>query len=152
MVTKYYISWEIFGQMTETLMDDINNSGKEFDGVFGIPRGGLAIALVATQRLGGKRGLPMLLNVTSDSLIVDDISDEGGTLLRYTSKYEHRDKGPKSACLFSSDWTTAVPDWYIDKKTDKGQWIVYPWEASLEQAINENMRFDEIGQLDISNL
>jgi len=128
---RTYVSWDMFGQLTEELLKKIKRDGNGFDGVFGIPRGGLPLASRVSHAFND---LPILLNPTSKSLIVDDISDEGDTLYRYISKYEHRNGRPKIGCLFSTLWTKTVPDWYVGIKNNKDNWIVYPWERTLEEA------------------
>lgn len=143
---KIYISWGVFGHMAEELISRVRADNKKFNGVYGIPRGGLALAIRASHSLN----LPVLLHPDVNSLIFDDISDKGNTLLRHIPQYaqgEPKRGKPGIACLFSSDWTTVVPDWYIDKKTDKKHWIVYPWETSSEEAERDNMIFYEIGML-----
>jgi hypoxanthine phosphoribosyltransferase len=143
---KIYVSWNVFGQMTEELISRVEQDGRRFNGVYGIPRGGLALAVRASHRLD----LPILLHPDVDSVIFDDISDKGNTLQRHVPQYtkEERRRGcPGIACLFSTPWTTVVPDWYLDAKKDEGQWLVYPWEKSEEEARREDMIFYELGML-----
>ena len=57
--------------------------GQNFQNVYGIPRGGLIIAVMLSHLLD----IPIVLSkkdVTKRSLIVDDIIDKGGTMERLT--------------------------------------------------------------------
>ena len=131
---RTYVTWDMFGQMTEQLIKMVKQGGNGFDGVFGIPRGGLPLAARVSHAFND---LPILLNPTSRSLIVDDIADQGDTLHRYISKYEHRNGRPKIACLFSTPWTSTTPDWSVAVKNNENNWIVYPWERTLKEAREE---------------
>ena len=128
---KIYLEWGWFGQLTEELVKKVRESGEQFDGVFGIPRGGAPLATRLSHALGD---LPLLMHPRSSSLIADDISDEGRTLERYVSKYEHREGRPKMACLFSTPWTQMVPDWYVAEKKNPNDWIEFPWERSEQES------------------
>lgn len=120
MVNKIKITWEKVDEMMESLSNQIKESGLTFDGIYGIPRGGLPIAVAMSHKLN----LPVLLYPTKDSLVVDDISDKGFTLERIKNK--------KIATLYSTDWTKTNPDWFIEKKQGQEDWIIFPWEAKEE--------------------
>ena len=110
------ISWDKATKMIDKLSVKIKKSGIKFDGVFGIPRGGLPLAVMISHRLD----IPVLLYPTKNTLVVDDISDNGFTLQRLKNK--------KIATLYSTDWTITKPDWFIEKKLSKDDWLVFPWE------------------------
>lgn len=116
MKNKVIVTWEHAKEMVEKLNSQIQESGIKFDGVFGIPRGGLPLAVMLSYRLE----IPLLLYPTQDTLVVDDISDNGFTLQRMKNK--------KIATLFSTDWTITKPDWFVEKKLSKDDWLVFPWE------------------------
>jgi len=110
------LSWSDFGSLVEKLVEKIKKSKEKFDGVYGIPRGGLPLAVILSHKLN----IPLILEPTENSLITDDISDTGKTL----KKTKHK----KIAALFSTDWTSMRPDFFISMKKSKGDWIVFPWE------------------------
>ena len=116
MKNKVNISWDKVDKMVEKLVKEIKDSSIEFDGVFGIPRGGLPLAVIFSHQLE----IPVLLYPTKDTLVVDDISDEGFTLQRMKNK--------KIVTLFSTDWTVTKPDWFAEKKLSKDDWLIFPWE------------------------
>ena len=115
-MNKLYISWDEVGNMIDKLAVKIKRSKIKFDGIFGIPRGGLPLAVMLSHELG----IPVLLYPTQNTLIVDDISDNGYTLQRLKNK--------RIATLYSTDWTITKPDWFIEKKKSKNDWIIFPWE------------------------
>ena len=57
-------------------------SGEGFDGIYGIPAGGLVPAVYLHYRLK----LPLMLAPTERTLVVDDIVDTGLTMSHYISK------------------------------------------------------------------
>ncbi len=114
---KIYISWDQVDKMIDHLVREIKRSGEKFDGVYGIPRGGLPLAVV----LSYKMNIPVLLYPTKNTLVVDDISDEGYTLQRMKNK--------KIATLYSTEWTITQPNWFVKMKKSKDDWLVFPWEA-----------------------
>ena len=120
-MNKIYVDWKEFGIMIDKLAEKIKASKEEFDGVYGPPRGGLPIAVVLSHSLN----LKLLLYPTKDTLVVDDISDTGRTLTSHKNK--------KIATLFSTEWTSTKPDWFIEKKLNKTDWIVFPWEEEMNE-------------------
>ena len=109
-------TWKQFNESVEKLTQKIKRSNLIFDGIYGVPRGGLPLAVALSHTLK----LPLLLNPSKDSLVVDDISDNGDTLLHMKNK--------RIATLVSTEWTISPPD-YTDKyKRNRKDWIVFPWE------------------------
>lgn len=91
-----------------------------FDGVYGIPAGGLVLAVYLHYRLK----LPLMLAPTESSLVVDDIVDTGFTMSHYISK------GNFTVALFSKVGCRWKPNIWLREKTDK--WIRFPWEGDEE--------------------
>ena len=112
-----FIRWQDFDMKVTELAKKIGQSGEKFDGIYGIPRNGLVIAVCLSHKLGQ---LPLVTYPTLDTLVVDDISDKGNTL----SSMKNR----KIATLYSTKWTTAEPDWFVEYKNSKDDWLVFPWE------------------------
>jgi uncharacterized protein len=114
---KIYISWKKLNIMVDKLVKKIKKSKVTFDGIYGIPRGGLPLAVMLSYRLD----LPVLLYPTKESLVVDDISDNGFTLERMKNK--------KIATIYSTSWTITKPTWFIEMKKSEDEWLVFPWEV-----------------------
>ena len=102
----------------DEIVEWVRNSGIEFKGIWGPPRGGLIPGVILSHKLGLKlfdepRVRPLL--------VVDDIADTGKTLKSFSylddvyivTVHYHRH-------------AKFIPDKWVLEKTD--EWIVYPWE------------------------
>ena len=89
---------------------------KNLVGVYGIPRGGLCLAVTLSHYLN----IPLLDLPQDNCLIVDDIYDSGKTLEKY--------KNYKNASYFVLI-SKKDPTWFECFLTIKtADWIVFPWE------------------------
>jgi len=121
---KVYFTWKEFDAGCRHLAKRILQSKYRFYGIYGIPRGGLIVAV----RLSHLLNLPIhmhnpILSKTNPKhvLICDDISDSGKTLIPY------KNAGYKIATLHFRNITEVEPDFfyiYIGHK----KWIIYLWE------------------------
>ena len=118
---KQYVTWE----QVETFVDFVEKTYKdvELTGVYGLPRGGLVLAVMLSHRLG----IPMLGAPCKGCLIVDDICDTGESLLHYVKNSSAFDKPLYHiVTMFYKDNTLGVkPDKYMFCKEN---WVVFPWE------------------------
>lgn len=145
MFEKLWYSWDEFAIDVEKIACAVEKSGKKFTHVYGVPRGGLLLAICLSHRLGLKlllelpdgrtRFEPMCCALRmmartpkevlqlkdSKVLIVDDIADTGRTL----RKFQWR--GFFIATLFRHPKSTAYPQVAIREKDDR--WVVFPWET-----------------------
>lgn len=143
-----YISWPEYGNLAEALAEKIRSSGKSFDLVIGIARGGIPVAMVVSDHLGVKidfinvksysgiamRTIPRILSTLTEDikdknvLLVDDLVDHGVTM-DMVKQYlaEQVPKLLETAVLFKKPWSKAEPDYYLEV-VDK--WIVFPFELS----------------------
>lgn len=114
---KEYLTWEEFDQMAIQIANEIKRKDIQFSNIYGIPRGGIILAIRLSHLL--KKDLILERNDTSKvSLIVDDISDTGRTLESF--------KDNKKVTLYYKVGSIVIPDiWIKEKKVD---WIVFPWE------------------------
>ena len=90
---------------------------KDTKGVYGIPRGGLCIAVMLSYKLN----IPLLQAPCKDCVVIDDIADTGETL------YHYKKKGYYIATMYYHKQSKIVPDFWFKEKTNK--WIVFPWEV-----------------------
>jgi len=114
------VQWNEYGELIEKLGSKIIASGKKYTGVYGVPRGGMIVAVGISHILD----IPVVCHVvqaTKRTLIVDDISDSGGTL----SQYNISDSD--TATLFIDPNTKYIPTYYVIKNVDK-IWINFPYE------------------------
>jgi len=108
------VTWD----MADRFVDSVSRICDEncFAGVYGLPRGGLPLAVWISHRAG----IPLLLAPCRNALVVDDIADTGATLLKYKGAHF-------IATMFYHRQSAVVPDfWMYEKQED---WVVFPWEV-----------------------
>jgi hypoxanthine phosphoribosyltransferase len=146
MVEFYTIGWALYGTLVSNLTRAIEKSGREFDLIVGIARGGIPVAMVISDRLGvevdiinvksytgiAKRGRPKIISTLTESvrgkrvMLVDDLVDEGETMKTVTGYLRKaKPKNLSTAVLFRKPWSRFEPDFYLET-VDK--WVVFPWE------------------------
>ena len=113
------ISWKVI----ENFVEEISNLHKKekFTGVYGLPRGGLVLAVMISNRLN----IPMLMAPSKGCIIVDDIADTGRSLEHFTINETQKNKY-FIATVYYKDWSKVIPDYYY--KIKKDEWLVFPWE------------------------
>ena len=125
MSNKVYITWEGYDSYIDSITNRVKTSDLNLGAVYGLPRGGLPIAVSLSHRLH----LPLLMDyydrkIVTDKkiLVVDDIADTGHTLKDFENKHN-------IICTFHYHEQSIIePDYWIHKKVD--DWIVYPWELN----------------------
>ena len=112
-----YFTWGEFDKSVE----QIANKCKflNFSGVYGVPRGGLCLAVALSHKLK----INLISEPIKNSLIVDDVFETGITLKTFKNI-----EGAKFFVLFSKKKPTWWNSVYILEKTD---WILFPWENKL---------------------
>ena len=91
----------------------------EFSGIYGVPRGGLCLAVALSHKLK----INLISEPIKNSLIVDDVYESGITLNRFKDI-----DGAMFFVLFSK----IKPIWWNTVHiSEKREWIVFPWEDSL---------------------
>lgn len=114
---KRFMNWGEFDDAINILVYKIQQSKVKFDGIFGIPRGGLVVAVTLSNRLN----IPLI--PSGMTLIVDDISSSGETLEKYIGNGE-----VKTATLFCKPNSKVKPDFYYKDISEK-LWVCFPWEV-----------------------
>ena len=122
MVT--YFTWEEFDKSVEYIAKKCNFL--EFSGIYGIPRGGLCLAVALSHKLK----LKLISKPIKNSLIVDDVYETGITLNSFKNI-----EGAKFFVLFSKN----KPTWWESVHiSDKSDWIVFPWENTSNLQSDRN--------------
>ena len=109
-----YFSWNEFDKS----VDQIANECKflKFSGIYGVPRGGLCLAVALSHKLK----INLISEPMKNSLIVDDIYETGITLNAFKDI-----EGATFFVLFSK----IKPTWWNTVNlSKKREWIVFPWE------------------------
>lgn len=108
-----------FNKDVTRLAAKIRRSNKSYSGIYGIPRGGIPVAMALSQKLK----LPVVSHIDDESiLIVDDLVDSGMTFKRF-SRF-----GNDYACLHYKNHTPkeCMPTYVLDCMD---RWVDYWWEA-----------------------
>ena len=118
------LGWNHFDLAVKALSNQF--SASEYSGVFGVPRGGLCLAVALSHALD----LPLLDNPTPHALIVDDVYETGRTL--------------DALRLQCPDATFAVwvskcpPQWWLAAEVvDSPEWLLFPWENADQAKADE---------------
>ena len=122
-MTRYF-TWSEFDKS----IDYISNKCKfwKISGIYGIPRGGLCIAVALSHKLNIK----LLEKPLKNSLIVDDVFETGVTLSNFKNI-----EGANFFVLVSK----SKPIWWNSVNlTDKKEWIIFPWENKNNALIDKN--------------
>ena len=109
-----YFTWSDFDKSVEQIANTC--SFKEFSGIYGVPRGGLCLAVALSHKLKIK----LISEPIKNSLIVDDVYETGLTLKTFKDI-----EGAMFFVLFSK----IKPTWWKTVNiSTKREWIVFPWE------------------------
>jgi len=138
---KTYVSYKQYEEMVDKISVWVKHMSNEIDNigaVYGLPRGGLPIAVELSHRLN----LPLLMNyydrkVVTDKkvLVVDDIADTGHTLKDFENKNN------VICTLHYHQQSIVKPDYYVEEKGDR--WIVYPWEERDSEEVQDYLKTEE---------
>ena len=109
-----YFTWEEFDKSVEYIAKKCKFL--EISGIYGIPRGGLCLAVALSHKLK----INLISEPIKNSLIVDDIYETGITLKTFKNI-----EGAMFFVLFSK----IKPTWWNTVNMAANQeWIVFPWE------------------------
>ena len=98
----------------------------EFSGIYGVPRGGLCLAVALSHKLK----INLISEPRKNSLIVDDVYETGITLNTLKNI-----EGAKFFVLFSK----VKPTWWNSVFiSEKSEWIVFPWENTKNSQSDRN--------------
>jgi len=119
-----YFTWQAFDKAVEQIANKCKDL--EFSGIYGVPRGGLCLAVALSHKLR----LNLILEPKKNSLIVDDVYETGITLKPFKDI-----EGAMFFVLFSK----SQPEWWNSVFiTKKSEWIVFPWENTLNSKSDRN--------------
>lgn len=128
MPRKYYYTWDLFEEDVKVIWEKIKLLGLDIKYVYGIPKGGLPLAV----KLANMFNVPLLTSTSQlkpslgkKVLLVDDISDTGETLrdFPFSKKFY-------TVTLFIKPKTLFVPNFNV-RVISNETWCVFPWESSL---------------------
>ena len=112
-----YFTWREFDESVEQIANKCRF--KDFSGIYGVPSGGLCLAVALSHKLK----IELISKPIKNSLIVDDVYETGLTLTTFKDI-----EGAVFFVLFSK----IKPTWWNTVFiSNKSQWIVFPWESTL---------------------
>ena len=119
-----YFTWNEFDKSIEF----IANKSKiwKLSGIYGVPRGGLCLAVALSHKLNIK----IIEKPQKNSLIVDDIYETGHTINNFKNI-----EGVNIFVLFSKKKPTW---WNTVNLSQKNEWIVFPWENKENVLLDQN--------------
>lgn len=151
------VTWDEFRQLTHLLGWKISESGKRFDLIVAIARGGLTLSQLLSDSLRlpiasftvesyrnlKQEKLPHITYGLKGSLnnkrilLVDDVCDTGKTFLRGLAYLEELGANKKlisTASLHHKPHAKYTPDFYV---AGTSAWIIYPYEVheTIEQLV-----------------
>ena len=119
-----HFTWSDFDKSVEFIAQECKFL--EFSGIYGIPRGGLCLAVALSHKLK----INLLSEPIKNSLIVDDVYETGITLNTFKNI-----EGAMFFVLFSK----VKPTWWKTVNiSKKKEWIVFPWENTINFKIDRN--------------
>ena len=125
------LSWQQFDQAVSSLAQQF--MGRGCSGVFGVPRGGLCLAVGLSHAME----IPLLLMPSPDALIVDDVYETGRTLEALREQFPGASFAVWVSKCQARWWTTA-------EVSAAEEWLVFPWEnfekAAADQAVYKASR------------
>ncbi len=109
-----FLDWNQFDECVEKISSACCN--ETLNGVYGVPRGGLCLAVALSHSLG----IPLLMKPIPGSLLIDDIYETGTTILKFKEI-------PQTITYV---WISKIqPVWWRSVEIDRSsQWYVFPWE------------------------
>jgi len=119
-----YFTWDDFDKSVE----HIANKCKflEFSGIYGVPRGGLCLAVALSHKLK----ITLISEPIKNSLIVDDVYETGITLKTF--------KDIEGAMFFVLISKIEPTWWNTVHISQKSEWVVFPWENTLNFKSDRN--------------
>ena len=138
MSDRVYYSWEdvngYVNELSKKIKEGDSVCGEEFVGIYGVPRGGVILAVILSHRLD----IPYLTSLDvgrggNGLLIVDDIADTGHTIERLSRVY---DTATFATIDYNKEDSVVEPTHWINNK-GTNDWIVYPWENTDSEEIQD---------------
>ena len=112
-----FFTWSEFDKSVEQIANKCRF--KEFSGIYGVPRGGLCLAVALSHKLK----IELISEPLKNSLIVDDVYETGLTLTTFKDI---------EGAMFFVIFSKIKPTWWNTVcRSKKKTCIVFPWENNL---------------------
>lgn len=150
---KTYLNWDQIEELTDNIVKQVRSSGKKYDWIIGLNRGGLIPSVRLSHKMKIIHGVltvthydgeKLLAEVKKDLyisgakmikphhniLVVDDIADTGICLKESVKTLKKVDPDAQkidTATLFYKPKSIVVPTYYAEQ-VDNDIWVEFPWE------------------------
>jgi uncharacterized protein len=121
------ISWTRIESFVKILAKKVKATGKEFNSISTISRGGLVPARLMADHLDIHEIHTDKNKVPSDSLFIDDIYDSGDTFKKIISKVDDPNL-LVYATLFARRGKRYPKQLIFSQQTKGNEYVVYPWD------------------------
>ena len=126
-----YFSWSDFDESVLHIANKCKSL--KFSGIYGVPRGGLCLAVALSHKLK----VNLISKPRKNSLIIDDVYETGITLNAFKDI-----EGAMFFVLFSK----IKPTWWNTVFiSEKSEWIVFPWENTFNLQNDRNNYLNKRG-------
>ena len=113
-MTRYF-TWSEFDKSVDYIANQCELC--KLAGIYGVPRGGLCLAVALSHKLN----IQLIEKPLKNSLIVDDVYETGGTLSNFKDI---------EGAIFYVIISKKKPIWWNTVNlSHKKEWIVFPWES-----------------------
>lgn len=120
----YTYTWNDFEEDCDIIVNQLKRLKHKIKYVYGPPRGGCIFAVKLSHKLRAKYLISLEEeHIPYNTLIVDDVSDTGATLIKLVSKGNYT-----TATAFVKPRTKYVPHIFC-RSVENNTWIVYQWEV-----------------------
>ena len=133
---KDFVSWELIDDCVTDIAFYLKDTGKDFKGVFGVPRGGSLLAVMLSHKLDIPYRTDFWRVGDGDIVVIDEIADTGKTFQFYKEQPETKDA--HYVTIHEHERSIVKPDYSVINKGDK--WIVYPWETTDSEDIQDYLK------------
>jgi len=131
-MAKRFYTWKEFNEdIKNTVKTLLTDEFKHINKVYGIPKGGLIIAVALANHIPKLIYVHSLNDIDENTLIVDDISDSGETLLRIPNIRKY-----KTMCLFCKEKTRYQPTFWWNCCIHN-EWVCFPWESTEKEEVRD---------------
>ena len=126
--------------MCAKLSQELAQCGKSFKAIYGIPRGGLPIAVHLSHLMGIQMDLEGVKEGDLQYIVVDDINDTGRTM------ESCKDTNCVTVVLFERVDSKVKAD-FVGEYINHNDWLIFPWEDA-GKAFEDMLEYLEEGTRD----
>ena len=121
------MSWEEFDKAVDVLVVQIKKERYPPKAIYGVPRGGLVLAVCLSHRLN----IPLVTEPIEGALLVDDVAETGKTLERIY--FDDRDFMFHGIAVLYQCNDSKFLVGHFAKRKSSDEWIVFPWEKKCSE-------------------